>query len=180
MSTKKTVPWLVAVCALAGLAGCGSDSATGTVPEGWATMTTASVDVARPPSFTEQPAGERSKYNAAAATLKEGAKPVSMITVQIGFTNADSVEEAAIGAEAGIALGSTLGEQQDVEVGGTKGKVQARRIDFDFTEKGDRYHGVIVAGLDARKKSYAVRVDALKGRLDEGDLDRIIDSITVK
>lgn len=35
------------------------------------------------------------------------------------------------------------------------------------------------AGLDARDTAYAVRIDAAEGRLADGDLKRIVDSITV-
>ncbi|MFD7221102.1 hypothetical protein ACFV9P_08800 [Streptomyces sp. NPDC059892] len=171
-----------AVCAavVALVAGCGTDTTAGVVPEGWGTLKTPAVTVAHPPAFTPQSAGERSEYNAAAATLAAGGKDVGMITVQLDFTNADSVEEAAIGAEAGIALGSTLGKQREVEVAGPEGRTEARRIDFEFTEKGSRIKGVIVAGLDSAKKAYAVRIDAAKGRLGDGDLTKIIDSITLK
>ncbi|MFJ2670522.1 hypothetical protein [Streptomyces sp. NPDC087525] len=161
------------------VAGCGTDTTAGVVPEGWGTLKTSAVTVAHPPAFTPQSAGERSTYNAAAATLTKDGKDVGMITVQLDFTNADSVDEAAIGAEAGIALGSTLGKQRKVEVAGPEGRTEARRIDFEFTEKGSRIKGVIVAGLDSAKKSYAVRVDAAKGRLGDGDLTKIIDSITL-
>lgn len=39
---------------------------------------------------------------------------------------------------------------------------------------------MIVAGLDADDRTYAVRIDAVKGKLSKGDLKKIIDSITVK
>ncbi|MFJ9207388.1 hypothetical protein [Streptomyces sp. NPDC102264] len=177
-AASATAAACAAVVAL--VAGCGTDTTAGVVPEGWGTLKTSAVTVAHPPAFTPQSAGERSTYNAAAATLTEGGKDVGMITVQLDFTNADSVDEAAIGAEAGIALGSTLGKQRKVEVAGPEGRAEARRIDFEFTEKGSRIKGVIVAGLDSAKKSYAVRVDAAKGRLGDGDLTKIIDSITLK
>ncbi|PVE12031.1 hypothetical protein [Streptomyces scopuliridis] len=183
-TSGKALRWPAAAAACAAavalVAGCGTDATAGVVPEGWGTLKTSAVTVAHPPAFTPQSAGERSTYNAAAATLAEGGKDVGMITVQLDFTNADSVEEAAIGAEAGIALGSTLGKQRKIEVAGPKGRTEARRIDFEFTEKGSRIKGVIVAGLDSARKSYAVRVDAAKGRLGDGDLTKIIDSITLK
>ncbi|MFJ9027792.1 hypothetical protein ACIRQP_04565 [Streptomyces sp. NPDC102274] len=183
-SGRRTPRWPAAAAACAAVvalvAGCGTDTTAGVVPEGWGTLKTSSVTVAHPPAFIAQSAGERSEYNAAAATLADGGKDVGMITVQLDFTNADSVEEAAIGAEAGIALGSTLGKQEKIEVAGAEGRTEARRIDFEFTEKGSRIKGVIVAGLDSAKKSYAVRVDAAEGRLGDGDLTKIIDSITLK
>ncbi|WP_405612990.1 hypothetical protein [Streptomyces sp. NBC_01508] len=179
-------------------AGCGTQARSGTVPEGWGTLKTPAVTVARPPAFEPQSAAERSKYNAAAATLSDNSGTIGMITVQLDFTDADSVEEAAIGAEAGVALGSTLGKQEEIKVSGPDGEEEARRIDFEFTQKdsaadsgagtpggvldpkaGTRVAGVIIAGLDAGDKTYAVRVDAVKGRLSKGDLKKIIDSITV-
>ncbi|AXG80009.1 hypothetical protein [Streptomyces paludis] len=179
-------------------AGCGAESGTGgggtgasgALPEGWGTLRTATVTVAYPPAFTPLSAAERGKYNAAAAKLTEDGeksedgekgKDVGMISVQLGFTNADTPEEAAIGAEAGIALGSTLKRQTEIEVNGPDGaKAEARRVDFEFTEKGSRVKGVIVAGIDTAKKAYAVRIDAVKGKLGDDDLRRILDSITLK
>ncbi|MYZ36003.1 hypothetical protein GT002_13065 [Streptomyces sp. SID4917] len=161
-------------------AGCGTGTGAGAVPDGWRTLTTPAVTVAYPPAFTRQTDAERSKYNAAAAALAEGGESVAIITVQLGFTNADSAEEAAIGAEAGIALGSTLGKQEQITVAGPDGGEEARRVNFAFTEKGTQYQGVIVAGLDSAQKSYAVRIDAAGGKLAEGELKQIIESITVK
>ncbi|MFF3749833.1 hypothetical protein ACFYYH_05125 [Streptomyces sp. NPDC002018] len=184
MISEKTARWparaAAAVFAVLLTAGCGTDTEAATVPEGWGTLRTPAVTVAYPPAFTPQGDAERSKYNAAAATLSEGGESVGMITVQLDFTDADSVEEAAIGAEAGIALGSTLGKQREIQVAGADGAREARRIDFAFTEKGSRIKGVIVAGLDSADASYAVRIDAAQGRLGDGDLKKIIESITVK
>nr|WP_066955651.1 hypothetical protein [Streptomyces lushanensis] len=157
-----------------------TDTAAGVVPEGWDTLRTSAVTVAYPPAFTAQSDAERSEHNAAAATLTEDGRSVGMITVQLDFTDADSAEEAAIGAEAGIALGSELGRQRKIAVAGPDGEEEARRAGFEFTQKGARYQGVIVAGLDSAGKAYAVRIDAARGTLDDGDLHRIIESITVK
>ncbi|MFF3453319.1 hypothetical protein ACFYXH_03130 [Streptomyces sp. NPDC002730] len=168
------------------LTGCGSeDSATGTVPEGWKSLKTSSVSVSHPQGFTEQSDAERSKFNAAAATLTEDGKTVGIITVQLDFTDADTAEEAAIGAEAGIQLGSTLKGQRDVKLAGTD---EAKRIDFEFSStgesntppKGTRIRGVIVTGLDSKDKTFAVRIDAQKGKLDDADLKKIIDSVEVR
>jgi hypothetical protein len=178
-SRTKPLRWLIASVAVLATAGCGADTQAGTAPEGWGTLRTPSVTVAHPPAFKEQSDADRNKHNAAAAALSEGGKTVGIITVQLDFTNADSAEEAAIGAEAGVALGSTLKGQKEIQVAGPDGKQEARRVDFEFTEKGDRVTGVIITGLDARKKAYAVRIDAVKGRLDDGDLSKIIDSVTV-
>lgn len=168
--------------------GCGDDAATGTTPKGWGKLTTPAVSVAHPDAFTAQSAAERSKFNAASARLTQDGRTVGTITVQLDFTNADSVEEAAIGAEAGVALGARLKKQSDVSVKGPEEVREAKRVEFEFTSggedgtpvKGTRVKGVIIAGLDSEKKSYAVRIDAAKGTLAASDLDRIIESITVK
>ncbi|MFE9556537.1 hypothetical protein ACFYMW_29425 [Streptomyces sp. NPDC006692] len=175
------------VLAVAFLAGCGSDKAGGaaSVPDGWGTLKTPTVDVSYPKGYVAQSAAERSKYNAAAATRTESGITVSTITVQIGFTNADSAEEAAIGAEAGIQLGATLLNTTDVKVAGTD---TAKRVEFEFSStgedhlppKGTRIRGVIVTGLDSRKQAFAVRVDAQKGKLDDGDLEKIVKSVEVR
>lgn len=136
---RRTSTVSVALAALLLVAGCGSDagsgSGSGAVPEGWGTLKTPAVTVAHPAAFEAQSAGERSKYNAAAATLSDESGTIGMITVQLDFTDADSVEEAAIGAEAGVALGSTLGKQEEIQVAGPDGGEEARRVNFEFTQK---------------------------------------------
>ncbi|WP_432075151.1 hypothetical protein [Streptomyces wuyuanensis] len=176
---RRTGGRLAAAVALLALAGCGSDQGAAVTPEGWGTLETPSVRVAHPPAFKEQGEAERSRFNAAAATLTEGGRAVGTITVQLGFTEADSAEEAAIGAEAGIALGSTLKGQKEITVAGPEGRQEARRIDFEFTRGPDRVRGVIVTGLDTARKAYAVRVDAVKGRLADDDLRKIVESVAV-
>ncbi|MFI5757361.1 hypothetical protein [Streptomyces sp. NPDC051569] len=203
-STAATASVLTTCAALVLTAGCGTQTVGGTAPGGWPTLKTPAVTVAYPPAFVPQGDARRSAYNAAAATLSEGGQDIGMITVQLDFTQADSAEEAAIGAEAGIALGSTPGKQTDIQVAGPQGPEEARRIDFTFTGKATgkatgtgsgkgsgkgsgsgtaqdpRINGVIIAGLDSAEKSYAVRIDAAQGKLSAGDLQKIIDSITVK
>lgn len=169
------------------VAACGDEQAGAKVPDGWQVMRTDSVEVARPATFTDQRPGERSTYNAAAATLEEGGRTVAVITVQLGFTNARTPEQAAIGAEAGIALGARVEGQRDVRVGGGEKVRDAKRIDFTFTATGEeggpaegtRVDGVIVAGLDSSETAYAVRVDAAQGALTDADLRRIVESIAV-
>lgn len=46
--------------------------------------------------------------------------------------------------------------------------------------KGTRIGGVIVTGLDSKDKTFAVRIDAQKGKLDDADLKKIIDSVEVR
>jgi hypothetical protein len=167
------------------LTGCGSSGSGGaSVPDGWGTLKTKGVDVSYPKGYEEQGAGERGKHNAAAATRAEGGKTVSVITVQLGFTEANSAEQAAIAAEAGIQMGADVKGQKDVELAGAD---EAKRIDFTFKAtgedggppKGSPVQGVILAGLDSSEQTFAVRVDAQEGSLPDGDLDRIIDSVEV-
>ncbi|MGW2860285.1 hypothetical protein [Streptomyces sp. NPDC001205] len=175
------------VLSIAFLAGCGSDKVGGSasVPQGWHTLKTPTVSVSYPEGYTEQGPANRSKYNAAAAVRTENGTTVSTLTVQIGFTNADSAEEAAIGAEAGIQMGASLLNTTDVKVAGTDA---AKRVEFEFSSsgedhlpaKGTRIHGVIVTGLDSKKQAFAVRVDAQKGKLDGADLEKIIKSVEVR
>lgn len=175
---------VVAALALTGCGGSDDTAAKATVPEGWSEFTTKGVDVAYPPAFKPQSDAERSEYNAAAATLTEGGRRVGMITVQLDFTNASSAEQAAIGAEAGVQLGSKIEGTKKVEIAGTD---DARRIDFEFVSVGDKgqpvkgakVHGTIVTGLDSKDKTYAVRVDAQQGKLTDADLAKIVESIEV-
>ncbi|MEC4017121.1 hypothetical protein [Streptomyces sp. H27-D2] len=166
------------------LTGCGSEDSTAAAPDDWRTLDAKGVSLAVPKSFQRQSDAERSEFNAAAATRTEGGKRVGMITVQRDFTNADSAEEAAIGAEAGIQLGSTLKKTKDVEVEGTD---EAKRVDFEFSStgekdtppKGARVTGVIVTGLDSKDVTFAVRIDVRKDKLDSAEVKKIIESIRV-
>lgn len=167
------------------LTGCGdTDSGAGSVPEGWGTLETKGVDVSYPKGYTEQSAAERGGHNAAAAVRTEGGKKVSVITVQLAFTEANSPEQAAIAAEAGIQMGADVKGQKDVELAGADG---AKRIDFSFKATGEDggpargtpVDGVILAGLDSKDTTFAIRIDAEQGSLPDGDLDRIIDSVEV-
>ncbi|MCT7351177.1 hypothetical protein N4P33_03200 [Streptomyces sp. 15-116A] len=177
-------------CVAAGLlalvvTGCGSGSSSGAVPEGWGTLTTKGVSVAYPEGFEEQGAGERSKHNAAAAELREGGRRIALITVQLGFTEANSAEQAAIAAEAGIQMGAKVEGTEDVELTGTD---DARRIDFTFEAtgegggpaKGAEVEGVILTGLDSSQETFAVRIDAQEGKVSGADLERIVESVEVR
>ncbi|MEV5355148.1 hypothetical protein [Streptomyces sp. NPDC052693] len=167
------------------LTGCGSSgSGAAEVPDGWGTLRTKGVDVSYPKGYAQQSAAERGKHNAAAAVRTEGGRKVSVITVQLGFTEAASAEQAAIAAEAGIQLGAKVRGQKDVELAGAD---EAKRIDFSFAAtgedggpaKGTPVEGVILTGLDSSDTAFAIRVDAARGTLPEADLDRIIDSVEV-
>ncbi|MEV6960137.1 hypothetical protein AB0M97_13220 [Streptomyces sp. NPDC051207] len=169
------------------LAGCGSSpsgSGSGSVPDGWGTLETKGVSVSYPKGYEEWGAARRGKHNAAAAGRTEGGRTVSVITVQLGFTRADSAERAAVAAEAGIQMGADVEGQTDVELAGTD---EAKRIDFSFEAtgedggppKGTPVEGVILTGLDSTDTAFAVRVDAAGGELSEADLARIVESVEV-
>ncbi|GAA0632707.1 hypothetical protein GCM10009535_05560 [Streptomyces thermocarboxydovorans] len=181
-------------CAAAGLlalllTACGngssSSSSSAEVPDGWRTLETPRVSVAYPEGFREQGDAERSKHNAAAAELREDGRTVALITVQLGFTRANSAEQAAIAAEAGIQLGADVESTKEVELSGTD---DARRIDFTFKAtgegggpaKGATVEGVILTGLDSKQETFAVRIDAQRGKLADVDLKRIVDSVEVR
>ncbi|MFF0060416.1 hypothetical protein ACFYRC_02510 [Streptomyces sp. NPDC005279] len=95
-------------------------------------------------------------------------------------------------------LGATLGRSfrftpeatwTDNEFYGTKSYTYSASIEYGSKagyeagplsgESSASIKGVNVAGLDAAKKAYAVRIDAADGRLAEDDLKKIIGSITV-
>ncbi|MEG8276789.1 hypothetical protein [Streptomyces sp. AHA2] len=167
------------------LTGCGEpDPGAGSVPEGWGTLRTKGVDVSYPAGWREQSAAERGRHNAAAAVRTQGSRKVAVVTVQRGFTEAGSAEQAAIAAEAGIQLGAEVRGQEDVDLAGTD---DAKRIDFSFAATGEDggpaegtpVDGVILTGLDSSGTTFAVRIDASRGSLPDGDLDRIVDSVEV-
>ncbi|MFE9772683.1 hypothetical protein ACFYOV_13565 [Streptomyces sp. NPDC005931] len=105
--------------------------------------------------------------------------------MQLGFTEARSAEQAAIAAEAGIQVGADVGGQREVELSGTD---DARRMDFTFeaTGEGDgppegaRVEGVVLTGLDSSEQTFAVRIDAQRGKLSDADLQRIVASVEVR
>ncbi|HET9379257.1 MAG TPA: hypothetical protein VFP69_00290 [Streptomyces sp.] len=177
---------LVCCAALANCGGSpsGSGSGSSAVPGGWGTLSTKGVSVSYPEGFEEWGAARRGRHNAAAAGRTEGGRTVSLITVQLGFTRADSAERAAIAAEAGIQMGADVGDRRDVELSGTR---EAKRIGFRFRAtgedggppKGTPVEGVILTGLDSTGTVFAVRVDAAGGELSDGDLDRIVASVEV-
>jgi hypothetical protein len=185
MKTRRTYVAAGLLTLALALAGCGGgDSSSGSVPGGWGTLKTKGVDVSYPKGYEERGAGERGRHNAAAATRSEGGKTVSVITVQLDFTQAGSAEQAAIAAEAGIQMGADVKGQKDVKLAGTD---EAKRVDFSFKStgedggppKGTPVEGVILTGLDSSGKTFAVRIDAQRGSLPDADLDRIIDSVEV-
>lgn len=193
MTTRRTrvsagaLSVLALVCC-AWLTGCGDSppgSGSAAVPEGWGTLGTKGVSVAYPAGFWEWGAARRGPHNAAAAGRTEGGRTVAVITVQLGFTRADSPERAAIAAEAGIQMGADVEGVRDVELSGTDG---AKRIDFRFRatggdggpRKGTPVQGVILTGLDSTDTPFAVRVDAARGALSGADLERLVASVEVR
>lgn len=179
---------LPAAAALVALAGCGKgDSDSASVPDGWGTLKTKGVSVSYPKAssgYTEQSATARGRYNAAAAVWTKDGRTVSTITVQLGFTQADSAERAAIAAEAGIAMGASVGAEKEVKLAGTD---DARRVDFTFKStgedgdppKGTPVKGVILAGLDSAGKTFAIRVDRTAGTLTDAGLKKLVASVEV-
>ncbi|MET9803450.1 hypothetical protein [Streptomyces sp. NPDC006368] len=171
------------------LTGCGGDGEAAAVPDGWTTLDTKSLSVGAPKGYREQPASERAKANAAVALKEESGVRTGMVSVQLDFaTGVDDAEEAAAAAGAGIGLGSTRKGTSDVRLAGAESAREARRIDYEFTSngedrapaKGTRMTGVVVAGVDSKGVPFAVRVNAVKGSLTDGDLDAFVESITVK
>jgi len=186
MKTRRML--LAAGLLTAFLAGCGDGgSGSAAVPDGWGTLRTKGVDVSYPKGsdgYREQSGAERSKYNAAAAVRRENGRTVSIITVQLNFTQANSAEQAAIAAEAGIQMGASVKGDKDVKLAGADG---AKRIDFSFKStgqdgdppKGTPVKGVILTGLDSSDKTFAVRIDAVEGKLSDADLNKIVKSVEV-
>ncbi|WP_369197087.1 hypothetical protein [Streptomyces djakartensis] len=185
MTTRRACLAAALLTTALALTGCGDpDPGAGSVPEGWGTLRTKGVDVSYPKGWQEQSAAERGGHNAAAAVRTEGGRKVAVVTVQLGFTEAGSAEQAAIAAEAGIQMGAKVQGQKDVDLAGTD---DAKRIDFSFAAtgedggpaKGTPVEGVILTGLDSSGTTFAVRIDARQGSLPDGDADRIIDSVEV-
>ncbi|MFK0167216.1 hypothetical protein ACIQU5_00280 [Streptomyces sp. NPDC090306] len=186
MSIRRTLVAAGLLTAALALTGCGGDDA-GAVPDGWGTLDTKGVSVSYPEGsggFRAQTDAERDKHNAAAAERDESGRTVALMTVQLDFTRAKSAEQAAIAAEAGIALGAKVTSDKDVRLAGTD---EARRVDFTFTAtgedggpaKGTPVEGVILTGLDSSGKTFAVRVDAQRGKLSDAELTKIVKSVEV-
>lgn len=181
---------VAAALGLTVLTGCGGTDAAA-VPDGWSTLDTKSVTVGYPKDlgYAPQPAGERSKANAAVALMEEGGLRTGMVSVQLDFaTGVSDAGEAAAAAGAGIGLGTTRTDTEDVRLAGEESAREARRIDYEFTStgedrtpaKGTRMTGVVVAGVDSNDVPFAIRLNAVKDSLSTKDLDAFVESITVK
>ncbi|MGW1292537.1 hypothetical protein [Streptomyces sp. NPDC002533] len=176
------------------LAGCGGDGDTASVPEGWGTLETGSLNVGYPKNkgYAEQPAAERAKANAAVALKEENGIRTGMVSVQLNFaTGVRDAAGAAAAAGAGIGLNSTRKATEDVRLAGPADAPEARearRIDYDFTADGEQntpnrgtpMTGVLVAGVDSKGVPFVVRLNAVKDAVDAEDLDAFVGSITVK
>lgn len=183
---------------LLALTGCGDDTdGKASVPEGWSTLDTDSLSVGYPKAqgYTEQPAAERSRSNAAVALKVEDGIRTGMVSIQLNFaTGVSDAAEAAAAAGAGIGLGSTRKATEDVRLAGpspardARDARDARRIDYDFTadgkddtpNRGTPMTGVLVAGVDSGGVPFVVRLNAAKGAVEGEDLDAFVGSITVK
>ncbi|OKJ19986.1 hypothetical protein AMK21_16825 [Streptomyces sp. CB00316] len=177
---------------LLALSGCGDDTeGEASIPEGWSTLDTDSLSVGYPKGqgYAEQPAAERSRSNAAVALRVEDGIRTGMVSVQLNFaTGVSDAAEAAAAAGAGIGLGSTRKATEDVRLAGPSSALDARRIDYDFTadgqndtpNRGTPMTGVLVAGVDSGGVPFVVRLTAVKGAVDGGDLDAFVGSVTVK
>ncbi|MBT2376243.1 MULTISPECIES: hypothetical protein [unclassified Streptomyces] len=177
---------------LLALSGCGDDTeGEASIPEGWSTLDTDSLSVGYPKGqgYAEQPAAERSRSNAAVALRVEDGIRTGMVSVQLNFaTGVSDAAEAAAAAGAGIGLGSTRKATEDVRLAGPSSARDARRIDYDFTadgqndtpNRGTPMTGVLVAGVDSGGVPFVVRLTAVKGAVDGGDLDAFVGSVTVK
>ncbi|MFC7217236.1 hypothetical protein ACFQLX_03475 [Streptomyces polyrhachis] len=177
---------LLAATALTSACGSGAkDAADAPVPEGWKSVSAPTVTLAYPPAWSEQPAGERAEENDVFVYLKAGGRYTGAISVQSDFQKVSTVTEAAGVATAGLMQTTTVKEgTETVDLHGT----EAKRVDFTYKSSGEYgtapegtvVNGLVLTGLDSKKKIFAVRIEAGEGSLSAGDTRKIIDSITVK
>jgi hypothetical protein len=191
---KRRTPAVAVAAALlapALLAGCGDDTGQGTVPKGWGKLETEYVSVAFPrdEGFEKQRQGQLGKHVDAGARRVEDGVRTGAVTVLSGYaTNIQDPAGAASWIAAGVELGGERKKTEDVEVSGPEGSRTMRRIDFETESTGDdkspqegtKIEGVILGGLDSQDEGFAIRIDAVKGSLSNGDLEKIIDSVTVR
>ncbi|NGN67052.1 hypothetical protein G5C51_24485 [Streptomyces sp. A7024] len=179
---------LLACAALA--AGCKGGESDGAkeesaTPKGWKSLKGPTVSLAYPPAWKAQSKEERAEGNDAFAYNRKNGLYVSSVSIQSDFAKVSDADEAAGVVRAGAMTSTT------VKDGIKKVKVQgaeARRTDLYYTSsgknqtapKGSRMNGVIIAGVDSKKKIFSVRIDAQQGTLSTPDLNKIIKSIKVK
>ncbi|WP_285564933.1 hypothetical protein [Streptomyces sp. RTGN2] len=193
LSVRRTVRTVAVTTAVltAGLmlAACGgeegADKAESATPSGWKKLTGPTVSLAYPSDLTEQSAAERGKLNDAAALRSEAGRPTVKVSIQSGFADASTGDDAA---SVGRALLMATTEVKGTKKADIKGAEDARRIDFTYTgtgvpqspPKGATVDGVVITGVDSEGKIYSVRIDAQEGKLTEADRTKIVDSIQVK
>ncbi|WP_406096250.1 hypothetical protein [Streptomyces sp. NBC_01013] len=163
----------------------GSDTAAPAVPSGWKKLAGPTVSLAYPAGLAEQGKAERGKLNDAAALRTEGGRPTVKVSIQSGFADASTGDDAASVGRALLMATTEVKSTKNADIKGAKG---ARRIDFTYTgtgvpqspPKGATVDGVVITGVDSDGKIYSVRIDAQEGKLSETDRTKIVDSIQVK
>jgi hypothetical protein len=170
------------------LAGCGGGNTADSTPEGWGTLDTERLSVAYPKGFKEVAAEKVNEYEVARATLTEGGTLVAAMSVEFDYGSLNTVDMAAIGAEARIQLGATPVKTTEIEVAGPDGPEEARKITYTFSSKAregeppksTKLEGMMLAGVDDQSRPYLITVNSKKGTLSSGHVSDIIDSITLK
>ncbi|MFG3139887.1 hypothetical protein ACGFZA_27235 [Streptomyces sp. NPDC048211] len=163
----------------------GSDKAAPATPSDWKKLAGPTVSLAYPAGLTEQSAAERGKLNDAAALRSEAGRPTVKVSIQSGFADASTGDDAA---SVGRALLMATTEVKSTKDAGIPGARDAKRIDFTYTgtgvpqspPKGATVDGVVITGVDSGGKIYSVRIDAQEGKLSDADRTKIVDSIQVK
>ncbi|MFE5511183.1 hypothetical protein ACFQ9J_11300 [Streptomyces sp. NPDC056529] len=169
------------------LTACGSGGTAGTTPEGWGTLRTERLTVAHPAAFEEVAPDRGNTHEVARATLTEGGVLVGAMSVEFDHGSLNTVEMAAVGAEARIQLGATLAKTTEIRVAGPGGRAEARKITYAFTSRGRagtppsgaRLEGVMVTGVDARSRPYLITVNSEEGTLSDRDVTAIVESVTL-
>ncbi|MGW2589946.1 hypothetical protein ACWCXC_06680 [Streptomyces sp. NPDC001515] len=193
LSVRRAVRAVAVTTAVLGaglvLAGCGgeksSDGAAPAAPADWKKLTGPTVSLAYPADLTEQSAAERGKLNDAAALRTEGDRATVKVTIQSGFADAATGDDAASVGRALLMASTEVKATKDAGIEGAEG---AKRIDFTYTgtglpqspPKGAKVDGVVITGVDSAGKIYSVRIDAQEGKLTDADRTKIVDSIQVK
>ena len=175
----------IAVLAGALLAGCGGAGAGQGGTEGWGTLSTDRLTVSYPKGWRVLPERERGRNDAAATLTRDGVE-VGRIGVQIDFMTAADSEMAALGAAGTYVTGGRTKSKRVIEVPGSE---DARRVEYHDREstgdkgtpsKGTKVRGTDVVGMDGRDEAFLVRINAVKGELSASDVDRIVESISVR
>lgn len=113
----------------------GSDTAAPAVPSGWKKLAGPTVSLAYPAGLAEQGKAERGKLNDAAALRTEGGRPTVKVSIQSGFADASTGDDAASVGRALLMATTEVKSTKNADIKGAKG---ARRIDFTYTGTGSR------------------------------------------